>query len=52
MESNIKKCLIIYNPNSGKAISKDILAIYRNILKERGYDIRPITQDVKPKNFW
>ena len=22
------------------------------ILKERGYDIRPITSDVKPKNFW
>lgn len=22
------------------------------ILKERGYDIRPITEDVKPKNFW
>lgn len=22
------------------------------ILKERGYDIRPITQDIKPKNFW
>lgn len=22
------------------------------ILKERGYDIRPITHDVKPKNFW
>ena len=22
------------------------------ILKQRGYDIRPITQDVKPKNFW
>lgn len=39
MESNIKKCLIIYNPNSGKAISKDILAIYRNILKERGYKV-------------
>lgn len=23
-----------------------------DILKERGYDIRPITHDVKPKNFW
>ena len=22
------------------------------ILKERGYDIRPITEDLKPKNFW
>ena len=39
MESNIKKCLIIYNPNNGKAISKDILAIYQEILKERGYKV-------------
>ena len=23
-----------------------------SILKERGYDIRPITEDLKPKNFW
>ena len=22
------------------------------ILKKRGYDIRPITDDIKPKNFW
>ena len=22
------------------------------ILKERGYEIKPITEDLKPKNFW
>jgi len=39
MESKIKKCLIIYNPNSGKAISEDILTTYHEILKERGYKV-------------
>lgn len=30
----------------------DCLENIITILKQRGYDIRPITHDVKPKNFW
>ena len=39
--------LLHENPRTVSCLN-DIIAI----LKERGYDIRPITQDVKPKNFW
>ena len=39
MKDDIKKCLIIYNPNSGKAISEDVLAIYQDILKDNGYKV-------------
>lgn len=30
----------------------DCLANIITILKERGYEIKPITEDLKPKNFW
>ncbi|MEG0051367.1 MAG: polysaccharide deacetylase family protein [Terrisporobacter sp.] len=30
----------------------DCLENIIKILKQRGYEIRPITQDMKPKNFW
>jgi len=32
-----KKCLIIYNPVSGKKISEDLLETYKRILLEKGY---------------
>ena len=34
----MKKCVIIYNPNSGKKLKKDFLAAYLDILMEHGYD--------------
>lgn len=36
---NTKKCLLIYNPNSGKGKSKQNIEIYYNILKEKGCDV-------------
>ena len=35
----IKKCLIIYNPLSGKGQAKESINIYHRILRERGYDV-------------
>ena len=34
----MKKCVVIYNPNSGKNIKKDFLAAYLDILMEYDYD--------------
>ena len=34
----MKKCVIIYNPNSGKKIKKDFLAAYLDILMDYDYD--------------
>lgn len=39
MENEIKKCLVIYNPNSGNAIEENILKAYHEILKEKGYKV-------------
>lgn len=38
----MEKCLIIYNPKSGKAISKKILEEYKKILRKRGYIVETI----------
>jgi len=35
----LKKCLIIYNPISGKGVSEKLLNAYRQILSERGYQV-------------
>lgn len=45
-----KKEIVILLHENERTVSclNDIITI----LKERGYDIRPITDDVKPKNFW
>lgn len=37
MESYDKKCLIIYNPNSGKGINTKLMDEYKKILHENGY---------------
>ena len=34
-----KRCLIIYNPISGKGISDKVLSSYDEILRENGYDV-------------
>lgn len=34
-----KRCLIIYNPNSGKGKNKNKIKIYFELLKERGFDV-------------
>ena len=34
----MKKCVIIYNPNSGKKIKKDFLSAYLDILMDHDYD--------------
>lgn len=34
----MKKCVIIYNPNSGKKVNKDFLAAYLDILMDNDYD--------------
>ncbi len=39
MEKKNKKCLIIYNPISGKGIDRNILNEYHKILTERGYKV-------------
>lgn len=39
MEQNKRKCLIIYNPISGKGVSDDILLKYCEILKEKGFAV-------------
>lgn len=39
MEKKEKKCLIIYNPISGKGINENILSEYHRILTERGYQV-------------
>lgn len=36
---NKKKCLLIYNPNSGKGKAQQNIEIYYNILKEKGYEV-------------
>lgn len=43
MENNQKRCLIIYNPVSGKGIDKKVLEEYYKILKERGYEVELVT---------
>jgi len=35
---NVKKCVIIYNPHSGKKVKTNFLAAYVDILLEYGYD--------------
>lgn len=49
MKDDIKRWLIIYNPNSGKAISEDVLAIYQDILKDNGYKVDVLA--TKYKNY-
>jgi len=39
MNCEIKKYIVIYNPNSGNAISEDILKVYHDMLKIRGYQV-------------
>lgn len=39
MDESIKKCLIIYNPKSGKGLNPKILDEYKKILHEYGYSI-------------
>lgn len=34
----MKKCVIIYNPNSGKKVKKNFLSAYLDILMEHGYE--------------
>lgn len=34
----MKKCVIIYNPNSGKKVKKDFLAAYLDMLMEKDYE--------------
>lgn len=34
----MKKCVVIYNPNSGKKIKKDFLSAYLDILMDNDYD--------------
>ena len=45
-----KKEIVILLHENERTVSclNDIITI----LKKRGYDIRPITDDIKPKNFW
>lgn len=45
MESHNKKCLIIYNPISGKGINQKILEKYHQILKERGFIVDLVTTE-------
>lgn len=35
----MKKCVVVYNPNSGKAVKRDFSLEFTNILKEYGYDV-------------
>ena len=37
-DSNMKKCVVIYNPNSGKIPREKILPKFEKILKEYGYE--------------
>ena len=39
MEERNKKCLIIYNPKSGKAISRKLLDEYKKILHDNNYSV-------------
>ena len=32
-----KKCLVIYNPNSGKGIKQDKIKQYKKVFADRGY---------------
>ena len=34
----MKKCVIIYNPHSGKKVKTNFLAAYVDILLDNGYD--------------
>lgn len=43
----MKKCVIVYNPNSGKKIKKDFLAAFIDILLEREYVPEIIFQNTK-----
>ena len=45
-----KKEIVILLHENERTVSclNDIITI----LKKRGYDIRPITDDIQPKNFW
>lgn len=39
MDNLYRKCLIVYNPMSGKGISDDIIEKYKIILEENGYEV-------------
>lgn len=43
----MKKCVVIYNPNSGKKIKKDFLAAYLDILMDYDYDPEVIISKYK-----
>lgn len=38
----MKKCLMIYNPTSGRGFSEDMVDRYLGIMKEYGYDVKPV----------
>ena len=44
--NNEHKCLIIYNPTSGKSISKSLLEKYKKILNDKGYNV-----DILPTQY-
>ena len=39
MEERNKKCLVIYNPNSGKGMNPKLMDEYKKILHEHGYSV-------------
>ncbi len=39
LKSEIKKCLVIYNPNSGNALSEYVIKEYEKILNANGYSV-------------
>ena len=43
----MKKCVVIYNPNSGKAVKHDFTEEFTNILKEYNYDVNFIKTEYK-----
>lgn len=43
----MKKCVVIYNPNSGKKVKKDFLAAYVDILMENDYEPSVIFSEYK-----
>ena len=43
----MKKCVVIYNPNSGKKVKKDFLAAYIDILMEFDYEPSVIFSEYK-----
>ena len=39
------KCVVIYNPNSGKILKHDFTDKFKEILNNKGYEPYPITTD-------